>query len=194
MFFTSQLSSRNEFGKLLNERNLLGTAIEVGTNQGDFASIFLDTWKGELLYCVDPWDNPPDYIRQARTLGGDGNRNNDFIAAKRALRKHNSRVEFLQMLSSEAAKWRANNSVDFIYLDGNHEPPYVEQDIRLWWPKLRSGGILAGHDIVMPGEVDGGWGQYIQPAVFRFAEDWGLDVHLVVEEGGLPWSYHMTKN
>lgn len=193
MLHMAPLSSRNEFGKLLNERGLLGSAVEVGTHRGDFAKIFMDSWKGKLLYCIDPWDNPEDYKGQAARLWGDGNRDHDYTAAEHNLRRHKSRIELVRNLSSEQVKWHASNSLDFVHLDGNHEPPYVEEDIRGWWPKIRVGGILAGHDIVCPGELDGLWGRYIQPAVFKFAEEQDVDVQLIVEEGGLPWSYYIIK-
>lgn len=37
---------------------------------------------------------------------------------------------------------------DFIYVDARHDFKGVYQDLRLWWPKLRKGGIMAGHDYV----------------------------------------------
>jgi hypothetical protein len=39
-----------------------------------------------------------------------------------------------------------DNSLDYIYIDGNHDYDHAKQDLKLWWPKLRPGGLMAGHD------------------------------------------------
>ena len=36
--------------------------------------------------------------------------------------------------------------VDFVYIDGNHDREHVARDIETWWPRVRSGGVLGGHD------------------------------------------------
>ena len=87
-----------------------------------------------------------------------------------------------------------DGELDFVYLDGNHEEPFVTEDINLWWPKIKSGGLLAGHDVVCVNEVNHGWSQYIQPAVFKFAESQGLDVYFISEiVSYMPWSYVIHK-
>jgi len=50
------------------------------------------------------------------------------------------------MKSDEAAVRVVDGSLDFVYLDANHDSPYVDQDLGLWAPKVRAGGVLAGHD------------------------------------------------
>ena len=39
-----------------------------------------------------------------------------------------------------------DNSFDFIYIDGAHDYESVKKDIELYAPKLKTFGILAGHD------------------------------------------------
>ena len=41
-----------------------------------------------------------------------------------------------------------DESLDFVYIDARHDRASVEEDMRLWWPKIRKHGILAGHDYV----------------------------------------------
>jgi hypothetical protein len=36
---------------------------------------------------------------------------------------------------------------DFVYIDGWHQYPAVKKDIEAWWPKVKSGGFLGGHDL-----------------------------------------------
>jgi hypothetical protein len=54
------------------------------------------------------------------------------------------------LTSEEAAPKIPDGSLDFAYIDANHAYEYVKRDIELWWPKIRDGGMLAGHDYLIP--------------------------------------------
>lgn len=190
MLSAAPIQSRNQFGSLLNDLGLTNAAVEVGTHRGDFAKQLLDTWKG-TLHCVDPWSNPPDYQKQAKFLWGNGNREEDLVAAIDILNPHQGRFILHRMLSSEAIKLFVDHELDFVHLDGNHEPPHVANDIENWWPKVRPDGILAGHDFICPNYGKDNWGRYIQPAVFNFFGN--RNIYLVTESDGLPWSYYVIK-
>ena len=58
----------------------------------------------------------------------------------------NGRVEVIRKESAEGSKGFKDNFFDFIYIDANHTYKYVCEDLALWYPKLKPGGILAGHD------------------------------------------------
>lgn len=59
------------------------------------------------------------------------------------------------MASIAAASRVPDVSLDFVYIDGCHQYENVLQDIYAWLPKIRYGGMLAGHDLcpVWPGVV-----------------------------------------
>ena len=48
--------------------------------------------------------------------------------------------------SNESAKYFADDSVDVIFLDAGHSAQAVIKDIAAWLPKMKNGGIMAGHD------------------------------------------------
>lgn len=48
--------------------------------------------------------------------------------------------------SVRAARLFSDGSVDFAFVDGDHRPESVRADIEAWWPKVKPGGVLAGHD------------------------------------------------
>jgi hypothetical protein len=52
----------------------------------------------------------------------------------------------MRMKSIEAAGLYPDESLDFVFIDGDHREESVTADINAWWPKVRAGGILAGHD------------------------------------------------
>jgi Methyltransferase domain/Glycosyl transferase family 2 len=55
-------------------------------------------------------------------------------------------VHPVQMLSTRAAQSFPDNFFDFIFLDAAHDYASVQEDLRAWWPKLKVGGLFAGHD------------------------------------------------
>lgn len=186
---------RDSLPKFLNSRGLTGMAVEIGTHQADYASHFLREWEGSLLYCIDPWEKCDlSYQEQSKKLWGSGNRLEDRKLAEDRLSKFSNRVQLVQSTSLEAADHIVDGSLDFVYIDGDHSFSAVAMDLQTWWTKLAPGGIIAGHDIVCPGEkFEDNWGRFIQPAVFRFAKPRELTVYLIVEPTALPWSYYLVK-
>lgn len=179
---------RKNFGDFLNLRELDGIAVEVGTHQGEFAAQLMARWRGRKLYCVDPYF--ADYCDGDPSSAGD--REQDYRICVRNLQPLITwdRVEIVRNTSLAAAEAFADGLLDFVYIDANHQYAAVCADLRAWWPKLRVGGILAGHDI-----IGVAWGQFVQPAAINFALEQGVTVELVVEDYRLPlpWSYYMIK-
>jgi len=52
--------------------------------------------------------------------------------------------------SAKAAELYQDNSVDFVFIDADHSYEAVKKDIIAWMPKIKEGGILAGHDVYWP--------------------------------------------
>jgi SAM-dependent methyltransferase len=48
--------------------------------------------------------------------------------------------------SVRAARTFVDGSLDFVFLDGNHTYESVTEDLSVWWPKIKPGGFLGGHD------------------------------------------------
>lgn len=182
--------TRELFGPFLNDRGLTGHAVEIGTHRGEFAKQLLSSWKGERLHCVDPYVN--DYS-ETFDPAGTGDRAADRDRCVKALKLYRDRVRHIFRYSWEAEVLFESDTLDFAYVDGNHDTEAVANDLEIWWPKLRSGGVLAGHDIVCVGEENGGWGRTVQPAVFAFAEKYGGDVYLIPELQTRPWSFYFYK-
>ena len=52
----------------------------------------------------------------------------------------------VRLSSLESAKLYPDRSLDFVFIDASHEYEDVKQDILSWYPKIKKGGYIAGHD------------------------------------------------
>ena len=48
--------------------------------------------------------------------------------------------------SRRASPLFADGSVDSVFIDAEHTFEFVLENVTVWWPKIRPGGTLAGHD------------------------------------------------
>ena len=108
--------------------------VEVGTDLGLNAKNIKQFVSFDDLYLVDPYFN-----YYGKYASGDER----FKIAKKRVGEG---VEFIRETSEEASKMFEDNSVDVIYIDGLHKYTSILQDIQLWYPKVKKGGIIGGHD------------------------------------------------
>lgn len=52
----------------------------------------------------------------------------------------------LTVTGARAALLFPDESLDFVFVDADHRYESVTADLRAWWPKIRPGGAMAGHD------------------------------------------------
>jgi len=76
-----------------------------------------------------------------------------FLSASASWEKYR---DIRQGISWEVAEQFPNDSFDFVFIDASHRYSNVVRDIRAWLPKVKVGGILAGHDYnrMWAGELD----------------------------------------
>lgn len=138
--------SRLELPIVLNERQLLGTGVEVGVDEGVFSDYLLTYWRGQRLISVDAWmEMPPDeYTDTCNT--SQVSMEEKYERTRELLAKHGERSEIQRELSVTAAASIAPASLDFVYLDARHDFDGVTEDLTAWFPLVRPGGLMAGHD------------------------------------------------
>lgn len=134
----NQDSTFRPFLEVLNLESRPLVGVEVGVLQGDNAARMLETLSIETLYLVDQWT--PYY--QNGVLFRDVDYYEQVIVRFSA----DPRVRIILGDSHDSARTISNNSLDFAYIDANHEQKRVEEDIIAWMPKVKAGGYIAGHD------------------------------------------------
>ncbi len=133
------------------------TFVEVGCKEGRTTGHILKTVPDSYVMAIDPWISNP------APENGDATREDyekwDFEKIEREfwenVGENKDRCTMLRMTSAEAVgrierktspMVEYNGTRDLVFIDALHDYESVKEDIALWWPQVRMGGILAGHD------------------------------------------------
>lgn len=135
--------------------------VEVGTRYGDLALEVVTQRPDIELTVVDNW---ADKFADGEAI------TRDRLKGKATIHKG---------LSTETARFFSDKSLDFVYIDAAHDYQSVKADVEAWWPKVKAGGMLGGHDFEQKPD-DGFWGPIeVEAAVNDWAKAQGLKVHTV---------------
>jgi predicted O-methyltransferase YrrM len=121
---------------------------EVGCFLGVSTETFLQ-FAPSMLYAIDVWGINEKYDEADYAVGDDGWDNVEANFRKRI--SSYSNVEIIKNYSHKAACDFENESLDLVYIDGEHGYDAVKRDINVWLPKVKTGGALAGHDYTIEG-------------------------------------------
>lgn len=136
---------------LKNRPHVFGA--EVGVFQGDTSWRVLSILKNlKMLFCVDVWEENQDFLDASPNKSG-RIVTADWTVVKNTFKEsvieaYPFRVCGMQMTSVEASRLIADESLDWVFIDANHSFEYTKQDIDLWTPKVKNGGIISGDDFV----------------------------------------------
>jgi len=129
----------------LNNILVLNTGAEIGVRNGETSDFLLHNNPKLDLILVDPYSSYNDlgYVFEEKEQASLKK------ATRLKLNRFNHRHQWIYKPSVEASKQVKDGSLDVVFIDAIHEEPYVSQDLMAWYPKIRHGGILAGHDYQM---------------------------------------------
>ncbi|MDC0358719.1 class I SAM-dependent methyltransferase, partial [Oligoflexia bacterium] len=133
---------------------------EIGTFLGDTSFHLLAEISALTLFSIDPWDKYEGY----KEYNGEILCANEQKARAR-LKCFGERSVIIKDFSVSAAEQFETESLDFVFIDGNHSYDFVKEDIRAWYPKVRPGGLFSGHDYHWEG---------VQRAVHEFSAERSL--------------------
>ena len=170
---------------------------EVGVQGGAFSQFILShTPSLEKFYLVDPWEQQTNYKDGANVTNEEQER--ILRCAKERVSKWEDKAVILRGYSTVMCDQIPDNSLDFVYIDARHDYKGCQEDINAFWPKVKTGGVMAGHDylnyqdtqkffkdqpeenwsICYDGSINYG---AVKGAVNEFAQDNNLDVYVSSE-------------
>lgn len=124
--------------KLKRVKNPVG--IEIGTDQGTTTEYLLRSIPDLKLYGVDDYtENRTEDVQ-----------NLTFELFKKNVSPYSKRFTHYKNTSDDAVSKFKDESVDFIFVDGDHKYEQVLKDCQNYYPKLKKGGLFCGHDWNLP--------------------------------------------
>ena len=120
---------------------------EIGCFLGASTELFAMHCK--KIYAVDPWGlitsdyESTNHIPNFKIYGGGDEVQRAF---EQRMAPYDN-VETMRAFSADAAKEFEDESLDLVYIAGDHARKQVLADLLAWYPKIKSGGVLSGHDL-----------------------------------------------
>jgi hypothetical protein len=144
---------------------------EIGVAEGNFSLDICTVWKPSRHYLVDNWS--------PIGVSGDGSfpqewHNANHASAVAKMLPFKEVAVFLRGPSWHMAEHVADNTLDILYLDADHSYEGVKKDLEAWYPKVKDGGVIAGHDFI--NEAYG-----VRQAVEEFANRNAIKVNVIPE-------------
>jgi len=130
--------SRNDFPEFLVQVGCKVGA-EIGVYKGYYSEKLCKA--GLKVYGIDPW---MEFTGQGRTQARQDRQDFLYKHACGVLSPYDCTI--IRKTSTEAMGDFADESLDFVYIDGDHEFSHIAEDIAGWDRKVRKGGVVSGHD------------------------------------------------
>lgn len=133
---------------LLKDKTGVLTGVEIGCDNGDTSAHLLRNLPNLHWTGIDPYIDYIDWNSNSLV-----NLQRVYEGLERKIMKvYPDRTTFLRMTSDDAANHIPDNSLDFVFIDGLHTYEQVKLDCHNFYPKVKKGGLFAGHDYTI---IDG---------------------------------------
>jgi predicted O-methyltransferase YrrM len=118
---------------------------EIGALRAKSACILLHRRPHLRMVLVDSWDDSNETMQVIHQTGEE-----TYQQAVANTEPFRDRVHIIRATSVEGASKLPDESLDFAHIDADHYYESVIADCHAWWPKVKPGGFLCGHDIDHP--------------------------------------------
>lgn len=178
---------RQLLGLLTQRTQPVRRGAEIGVARGETSATLLRHLTDLHLILVDAWATyapEAEYHQSGDSAARQSAAEQEaaYQAALSATAFAADRRHILRAPSVTAAQEVPSESLDFVFIDGDHTHAGVTADIAAWFPKLAPDGLLCGHDYGHPRDRRGQWG--VTRAVHAFADHH----HITVQTGpGTLW-------
>lgn len=126
-----------------------GRFVEIGCYKGKsstyLAELIMEMDANIHVDFIDPWshENVWSELDKGRSIE---DIYQEFLTNLFAVTKRDSRFKVIRNRSQLEAINYSDQSLDFVYVDGDHDPEQMAEDVLLFLPKIKIGGTIAGHD------------------------------------------------
>jgi len=128
---------------LIGKKDLVGA--EIGVDSGINANHILQNLDIKKLYLIDVWAVYGNMCGSG-VIPTNDKADECFKYARNLLKDYKDKIVWVRDYSWNAGRLIGNGELDFVYIDANHRYEYVKKDIELYYPKVKLGGLIAGHD------------------------------------------------
>lgn len=172
------LATREQMLSLLPKN---GMVAELGVDHGEFSQKILEINQPSKLHLVDVWhsDRYPERLFHE-------------VSKKFQSEIKNGKVEINRGLSTEVVNQFPDGYFDWIYIDTAHTYSVTKAELETYLPKMKHGGIIAGHDFIV-GEIDVPWKYGVIEAVYEFCSSDGWEIIYLTMERGISPSFAIRK-
>lgn len=136
--------ARNE---LLSKLPKGGICAEIGVWGGGFSEAILEQTQPRALHLVDPWSFQPEFKNSAFGRGEESRMEEKYQSVCERF-KGDDRVTIHRMMSDAYFRSLPDHSLDWVYLDGNHNFEVVWSDLKLALKKVKPNGFIGGDDLL----------------------------------------------
>lgn len=156
---------------------------EIGAWKGDFTKLILQKTQPEKIYIIDPYKYVESY--EAAWYGGVSGSQEKMDEVFKSVQirfeneLHSGQLEIVRDDSTQALDQFENESLDWVYIDGNHMYEYVKQDLEKSLLKVKNGGYITGDDY----NLVGWWEDGVTKAVDEFVNNRSSEIELVSIKG-----------
>jgi len=139
--------------RLPADRPVVGA--EIGVWKGDMAKRMLARCPNLTLYMVDSWTAFEPGTRSygsfsTKHVASQESMDKCLAKARETTAFAGSRAFIVKSDSVAAAEGFADGALDFVFIDARHTYEGCRQDIEAWYPKVKRGGLVCGHDYAHP--------------------------------------------
>ena len=121
--------------------------VEIGSYEGRGSMLICDFLCENInskLYCIDPFDD--EYVKGKESTAFWNNDCVGQLARFRNNTKQYSKIIEYKGTSDEMINKLENNSVDFVFIDGDHSPDQVYKDAVNMFEKMKKNGVILFDD------------------------------------------------
>jgi hypothetical protein len=156
---------------------------EIGVMDGNTAAYLLSRFPNCFVYMIDPWKVITEYHatlgnrEQAKWKQREYDRMYERSLQVTDFAKERRQV--LRCCSLDIVHTISDSSLHLAFLDGDKRKEVLALELLAWWPKIKPGGILCGHD----------WGNEpdVKPTVTAWAEAHKLQLNLAPKRSRVWW-------